>query len=430
MGTDVTGGRIVEVVSSSLKHVAGVSDRVRWWKGRRLPPWAALAISFALVALFCEFAAFVVFKVTSPYHDLSEYLLRHSPHEIDPYRVIRLNPNHRSNGVVHNAQGFRRSADVSKRKAPNTIRIFLMGASTAYGTGPPPPFRESHVTNEETLDARLESLLGPRFPGMRIEVINAGVAGYRVYSHWTYLNQVILDYDPDIVMFLDGNNDHYHAEESFEEFAFDHLALEAMNRPSFRSAIVQFFRFAAQHSYALSAIETRVRRLLDETLAPKGYARRLYDSDRFDEHLLDVYRSTARRSWASIVRQNCRLLQDRHVRAVVMLQPELQFAQSKPMTEEEQRLAALDASLRVPRLREFLNFVRPVTVELLNEAVAGTDATFIDLTDPFGGMHEQAYLDFCHLSAAGYRALALYLLPRLEPIIENVSRERGLGDHG
>jgi lysophospholipase L1-like esterase len=398
------------------------------------PVRGAKLVLFALVpwiviALVCELGAWAYFRLTQPYPTLEAYLTQRAANEFDPYRIIRLNPKHRFGGTMHDAQGFRRSTDVVKAKPPGTIRIFLMGGSAAYGVAPPPPFPPFTVTNEDTLDAHLERLLAARFPGRRIEVINAAVVGYRVHIHWIYLNQVLLDYDPDIVLFMDGHNDHYRASDAYNQFDYDHLALERLNEPSLRSALNAMLRFAAEHSYAAAGLQSRLGRFLDASLTSRRLeAPWAEDMERRDDQLLEVYRRTARRTWASIVRQNARLLQDRGVKAVVMLQPELLLAQSKPMTAEEEQLRTLERDLRPPGHEAYLNFVKPTTVALLHEALAGTDATFVDGTDPFGGVREQAYIDYCHLSGAGFAALARYLMPVLTPIVADVDRARSGGE--
>jgi hypothetical protein len=394
---------------------------------KRIARRVALVMPFVAFVLLCEVGAYFYLRLTTPYHNLKEFHEQRPVHEFDPYRIIRLNPRHRFGGVQHDAQGFRRSTEVSKQKPTDTIRIFLMGGSAAYGVEPPPPFPPFTVTNADTLDAHLERLLSERFPGIRVEVINAAVVGYRVHIHWIYLNQVLLGYDPDVVVFFDGHNDHYHASDAFDQFDYDNLDLDALNEPSLLNALNQFVRVAARHSYAVAGMESRLRRILDASLTPKRLQEAWSDHmDQLDSGLLDLYRRTAHRTWASIVRQNCRLLQDRGVRAVVTLQPELLLAQRKVLTPSEEHLRDIERNLRPPGHEKYLNFIKPTTVELLQEAIAGTGATFADLTDPFTGITEQAYIDYCHLSGAGFAAVARQLLPIMTPIVEEVAARRGL----
>jgi hypothetical protein len=83
----------------------------------------------------------------------------------------------------HNALGFR-GREVSRSKAPEKVRIFALGDSMTYGLG---------VEDDETYSAILEKL------DPRLEVINAGVAGYSPAEELLLLRERGLDLAPDIV---------------------------------------------------------------------------------------------------------------------------------------------------------------------------------------------------------------------------------------
>ena len=142
--------------------------------------------------------------------------------EFDPYKNILPARNFvDTRGVRHNSVGFRRSSEVSRTKPPNTYRVFLMGGSTAYGTGGLWPHLQREfavLTNEETIDAYLERLLTEALPGTRVEVINAAITSTWTHHHLIYLNQTLLGYDPDMVLFLDGYNDFYHVGQDHDQF--------------------------------------------------------------------------------------------------------------------------------------------------------------------------------------------------------------------
>jgi hypothetical protein len=72
---------------------------------------------------------------------------------IDRWAAFRLSPNYTRAGVHHNAQGFRRDQDVPVEKPANTVRIFLMGASTAYGAETVYPEIDARwkMSNHETI---------------------------------------------------------------------------------------------------------------------------------------------------------------------------------------------------------------------------------------------------------------------------------------
>ena len=96
-----------------------------------------------------------------------------------------------------------------------------MGASTAYGTGGLWTHLQRDfavLDNDETIAAYLEVALAERLD-RRVEVINAAIPAVWTHHHLIYLYQTILNFDPDMVLFLDGFNDFYFASEGHDQFA-------------------------------------------------------------------------------------------------------------------------------------------------------------------------------------------------------------------
>jgi hypothetical protein len=71
---------------------------------------------------------------------------------------------------------------------------------------------------------------------------------------------------------------------------------------------------------------------------------------------------------------------------------------------------------------EFKNRARPVVTEYARRAAEGSGALFFDLTDVFGGMEDDVYTDYCHLTPMGNKRLAEYLGEKLLPV---VTKQRG-----
>jgi len=72
------------------------------------------------------------------------------------------------NRFTHNDYGFR-GPPFDLDKPPNTLRVVILGGSTAYGT---------QVADHETGAVRLEELLRERASGVNVEVLNAGLPGW------------------------------------------------------------------------------------------------------------------------------------------------------------------------------------------------------------------------------------------------------------
>ncbi len=164
-----------------------------------------------------EFGARVYLRHTTGYD--GEHLYQF---DFDPYKNILNTPSYvDTRGVQHNSVGFRRSSEVRLLKPAGTYRIFLMGASTAYGLGglwPHIDDRYPVLKNSETIDAYLEQELQARFPDLSIEVINAAITSTQTHHNLIYLNQTILQYEPDMVLFLDGLNDYFFFEDGHDQF--------------------------------------------------------------------------------------------------------------------------------------------------------------------------------------------------------------------
>ena len=120
-----------------------------------LPRWKRRLFSLLLLIAVLgtlEFSARLYLRFARGYdgHHLYQFAY-------DPYKNILPAPNYvDTRGVRHNAQGFRRSSSTPRLKPPRTLRVFLMGASAAYGLGGQwPHIQNSYpvLKNTETIDA-------------------------------------------------------------------------------------------------------------------------------------------------------------------------------------------------------------------------------------------------------------------------------------
>jgi lysophospholipase L1-like esterase len=107
-------------------------------------------------------------------------------------------------GWIHvGAHGFRGRDTIDLRKPPGTLRVIVDGGSTTFDT-----FVSS---DEHAWPARLQQWLNQLAPERNIEVVNAGVPGYRVRDNLIRLLGELADYQPDLLIQLQGHNDLYAA---------------------------------------------------------------------------------------------------------------------------------------------------------------------------------------------------------------------------
>lgn len=330
-------------------------------------------------------------------------------YEFDPYKNMRPTPNyHNANGVHHNAQGFREDFDTPQEKASNTYRIFVMGGSTAYGLQSMSRYGQvkySVIKNSETIDTYLEEYLQLKLGAKKkIEVINAAITSHFSHHHLIYLNQTILKYHPDMVIFIDGFNDYFNYTKGFDQFrdyGYQERATLYMGEPTVKAwmGYTGWWLFQKSHFVHLAA---KTLRPIWVGVATVGRERARIVVDEALENLAE----NAQSNFLKMVERNGIVLRHEGVVPVFVLQPELVFKQSKVFTELERNIyQELDQQWQV-NFVEYKNRAKPMVINYLSKSTAKTGSTFLDMTDVFGGIEGDAYTDYCHLTPTGNKWLA------------------------
>lgn len=374
----------------------------------------AYALSAVIVFSVLEIASYVYLRLVSGYD--GNHLMTY---EYDDYKNIRPTPNYRnSKGIYHNAQGFRRDQDTDLIKEAGTYRIFIMGGSTAYGLHSLSAHgkeKYSVIRNDETIDYYLENYLGEMGAGLKFEVINAAITSHYSHHHLIYLNQAILKYDPDMIIFIDGFNDYYPYYDGYDQFrayAYQERAHLFMGEPSMGAlaGYTGWWLFRKSHFLHLAG----------KTIRPIIVGIRQIGKDRayIDvEEALENLKENAPRNFVKMVERNTLILKHEGVVPVFVLQPEIVFEQSKEFTDLEKLIfQEMDEHWQVNYV-EYKNRARPLVVNYLGEATDRTGSLFFDMTDVFGGLNEDAYTDYCHLTPDGNRRLAEKLGEKVLPLI-------------
>lgn len=171
-------------------------------------------------------------------------------------------PNYASDGLTHDADGFRGPAP-APIKAPGEFRIAAIGGSTTYGFG--------IAADALTYPARLESHL--RAGGMeRARVLNAGVNGYGSRESVINLALRVRPRTPDLVIFYEGLND------AHTRFVWPADRLKGDDGVCRLALVDGLFAMAwYEHSniaraLAIAAGAILPHSALDRTWAPTGYA--------------------------------------------------------------------------------------------------------------------------------------------------------------
>ena len=331
-------------------------SRLRRW----LPPLIALAMTLALL----EAGSYVYLRAFQGYD--GEHLLNY---RFDPYKNIALTPGYRdTRGITHNAQGFRRDEDTPLAKPEGTLRVFLMGGSTGYGLRSLSQ-HAGHVypviRNDETIDHYMEEILRDAVPGHRVEVINAAITSFQSHHHLIYLNQVVLKYEPDVIVFLDGFNDYYMDSPGFDQFrdyAYQERAHRFLHEPSLEAWTYYTGWWLFRKSHFAHVLGKAMRNV--SLMLGGGGERPVIDVDQALRNVAD----NAERNFVKMVERNGLILAHEGVDAIFALQPEIAFEQGK----EHSALEVLIYDEMVNHWPEnyipFKNAARPIVIDYMERA--------------------------------------------------------------
>jgi hypothetical protein len=380
--------------------------------------WRVKTIGYLLMILLScaslEIAAYGYLRLFEGYD--GTHLMNY---EFDDYKNIRLTPNYQNTkGIYHNGQGFRRIQETPKEKAEGVYRVFIMGGSTAYGLGALSKYGQvkySVIRNDETIDHYLEEYLAGKTAYKRVEVINAAITSQMSHHHLIYLNQTILKFHPDMIIFIDGFNDYYPEKKGFDQFrdyAYQERVHQYMAEPSIDAWLgyTGWWLFRKSH-FVHVASKTVLPLWLWLKSIDRGQARMNVDG------ALSNLRENAHNNFLKMVERNTIILRHEGVVPVFTVQPEIIFKQSKVFTKMEQDILQEMTTHWSENYSEFKNRARPVVIDQMKQATGQTGAYFFDLTNIFGGLDDDAYTDYCHLTPMGNKRLAYYLGKKVLPII-------------
>jgi lysophospholipase L1-like esterase len=337
---------------------------------------------------------------------------------LDRWTAFRNNPGYKSDGVQLNQEGFRRDRSVSVDKPPDTVRIFFLGGSVAYGgeTLYPEIDDRWRIDNRQTIDHYLETRLNTTFPSKRWEVINASVKGYFLNQDLALFLSTVQRYKPDYLILLDGVNDMFamlRTPENDDAYSAAGLGEEfgALTRPDALSLRMMTTTWLADNSALYRSIR--------ESMAQRNRIRaRRAVAARSEAHLHPDFASltvddqrhvgaATRRlgNYTHTVRQIHRLAALDGTQALFVLQPDVAVTR-KPLTGVETRLFDYWSKLDGPLYVYGFQTLYPQLSAQLTSAARTEGYRFLDLTAVFDRTGVQTFTDYCHLTPAGNQMVA------------------------
>lgn len=373
------------------------------------------------ILVFMFMALFVLMEAATRIHNgltTSYWRNRESAFVLSLFRGHAPRPDYHyyDDRVVHNRQGFRARRDIDKDKR-DQIRIFLCGGSAAYGIGSTYAWFQPEfivIRNEDCIDAYLEQFLSKRLD-RPVEVINASSPEYRIHHHLTLLFESLIEHSPDLIIFFDGHNDYNvteHAERYRISSSQDVYAL--VNYPSFMNAL----RYGALILKSQSMLFRKSGEYLQLYMVGRQIEARLADPLPI-ESLDSITRSRRLRApenFMEYVRLIVLTARTHDIVPFFALQPDLIFDTTKPLTPFEKTFQRFEQS--IGQDVEFNRSIQQAFVDELGAYCRAEQVGFLDLTQPFAGVAEQTYIDYCHLSPAGNRIIAEKLGESVLPVLE------------
>lgn len=340
--------------------------------------------------------------------DNSEQGSRHLYH---PYRSHQLNPEYKrdfdSHGLkLHSDDGFRSDKIYEKSKAENTFRIIMLGGSTLYGIGATSPYPAApSLKNNETvsyyLEQEINKTLNVEGADYNVEIINAAVTAYTTFHHLVYMNEILYEYEPDLLVFLDGHNDFYYHQpyNNWHKYNFGTVKLtEQFNARSGWFASLSSARLLAKYSNFFMIIERYQQRnwsrLAEFSEAPTF----TQNNEQFDERFKSVFQNTVMKSYVQLQSLGSLFNYDMQV----FLQPQIVF-------EDDALLSDEDINLKGITLEHDDNTQRSAIRKLLPEIFKEQKIEFHDVATIASSENTQSqlYTDYCHLTPQGANNTAI-----------------------
>jgi lysophospholipase L1-like esterase len=356
---------------------------------------------------------------------------------MDRWTAWRNAPDFHRIDIRHDRQGFRRQTDVSVQKPADTVRIFFLGGSAAYGCEGLYPQLDpgwQRLYTRDLIDAYLEKKLQQRHPERHWEVINAATNEFRLHQHLGLIYAQLLRYHPDLMIFMDGHNDisgiMSSTTDPYDAFAETGHAAEFQNMvypTSLRSLFVVNAAWLRNNSVLFEILQRRMQALKhDPSFGPGADP-----SEPVAEHVqfsdlspAAQQRAKDRLRQAGYYAQECARLQHalefEGIPAVFSLQPEL-ILSPKPLTAVEARFSDYTRQNNRRYITYMYQELSAAISRQMAESCQRNGSIFVDLGDTFKGVREKTFSDYCHLTPRGneliaerlYQSIAPDLIPKL-----------------
>jgi lysophospholipase L1-like esterase len=309
-------------------------------------------------------------------------------------------------------QGFASSGDAQqiygRPKPPDVLRIAILGGSTVEGRIEGNPAHTLPAKLRATLeDARAGS-------GLRLEVINAGVAGFDSGQELIYLLTEIVHYAPDVIVVYNGWNDMvFRTYGPVQDFPLRYYRYPAYVRRindsyDVRGALGNLVRATVANLGAM-VDQTVLAYLVKRTLQKLGIAQ---EENGFAPSELGYSRENAER-----YRTNLELMR----RVAAQYGQRIAFFLQPVMGVDGKDYSASAAEMRnfgeiqneIGKRERFYGYARGIFQDLRSGFANDPDACVADLSRGTAGHADHLYEDSGHLTGRGNEIMAQHILAEL-----------------
>ncbi len=286
-----------------------------------------------------------------------------------------------------NSHGFR-GTEFSAIKPENTYRIFVVGGSTAFGTGT--------TSDATTIPGFLQEKFDDKVFPKNIEVINAGISGLFSGTEVGLIKEQILDFEPDLIIIYDGWND---IAKNYDYY-FDGLNgnRDKDNSIQEKDTFYEVGEILFSSSKFVNIIYTNLDLVPMSFAGPAVY--------QFEDTQIETKADIWKSRWIDV----CNLADKMGFDVVITIQPILGSSERTLSQFEQHQFEWKENERRLPALQVYAN-----QLEEINNHCTATG----NFQNIFDGNNNPLYLDSVHLGDEGNKIISEKMYELVLPIIES-----------
>ena len=279
-----------------------------------------------------------------------------------------------------NSDGFR-GPEISKEKPDNTYRIFVVGGSTTFAI--------RSISDQTTIPGYLQENFDKLELSKNIEVINAGVPGFKAIDELRLVKTKLIDYSPDLIIIYDGFND-----VTYQDFK-SKIIKQDVKYDTLEYYYKKYFWFYRTPAVLDKILENDVFKVKPTIQAP-----------------MDIENVPGLKSshWYNNINEICDLGKQNGWDTLMILQPWI-LTGNKTLSETEMKLYNKEAN---PRLGYFEEY--KLMLEKLDKLESSCAQT-ANLWHIFDSFEQTVYFDSAHISHKNNKIVADEIFKLAVPIV-------------